>query len=144
MNAPLEWRAPSYEFSASHTRSGVAGMLMCLPPSASTMAFITDGREPAQPAAPQPLAPSTLCLADIERVGHALWHLHAFAQPPGREIHDADAAVGADDGEAAGAELDVGSRGFERHAGDLLALVDHLIRGFDDCRARRHDRLGAA
>src|SRR4029077_6170868 len=54
------------EFSASHTRSGVAGMLMCLPPSASTMAFITEGSEPAQPASPQPLAPSTLVLAGTE------------------------------------------------------------------------------
>ena len=54
------------ECSASHTRSGVAGMLMCLPPSASTMAFITDGSEPAQPASPQPLAPSTLVLAGTE------------------------------------------------------------------------------
>ena len=54
------------EFSASQTRSGVAGMLMCLPPSASTMAFITDGNEPAQPASPQPLAPSTLVVAGTE------------------------------------------------------------------------------
>ena len=53
-------------FSASHTLSGVAGMLMCLPPSASEMAFITEGREPAQPASPQPLAPSTFVLAGTE------------------------------------------------------------------------------
>src|SRR3990167_3067732 len=54
------------ELSASHTRSGVAGMLMCLPPSASTMAFMTEGSEPAQPASPQPLAPSTLVVAGTE------------------------------------------------------------------------------
>ena len=51
------------------------------------------------------------------------------------QLHDADAAVGADDGEAAALELDVGRRGLERHAGDLLALVDHLVGGFDDRRA---------
>ena len=54
------------EFSASHTRSGVAGMLMWRPPRASTMAFITEGREPAHPASPHPLAPSTLVLAGTE------------------------------------------------------------------------------
>jgi hypothetical protein len=54
------------ECSACQTRSGVAGMLMCLPPSASTMAFITEGSEPAQPASPQPLAPRTLVLAGTE------------------------------------------------------------------------------
>ncbi len=31
--------------------------------SASTSAFITDGRAPAQPASPQPLAPSGLVVA---------------------------------------------------------------------------------
>ena len=35
-------------------------------------------------------------------------------------------------------------RGFERDAGDLLALVDHLVGGFDDRRTARHDRLRAA
>ena len=48
------------------------------------------------------------------------------------QLHDADAAVGADDGEAAEPELDVGGRGLQRHAGDLLALVDHLVGGLDD------------
>jgi len=54
------------EFSAFQTRSGVAGMSIGFPPSASTMAFITDGREPAQPASPHPLAPSTLVFAGTE------------------------------------------------------------------------------
>src|SRR5438132_1080320 len=51
---------------ARQTRSGVAGMSMCrMPysPSASTSAFITEGSAPAQPASPQPLAPSTLVFA---------------------------------------------------------------------------------
>ncbi len=54
---------------ADHTRSGVAGMSMWRMPnsaSASTSAFITDGRAPAQPASPQPLAPSGLVVAGTE------------------------------------------------------------------------------
>src|SRR5205085_8449161 len=48
---------PRVEWTARHTRSGVAGISMWRTPnseSASTSAFITDGRAPAQPASPQP------------------------------------------------------------------------------------------
>src|SRR5437764_780725 len=51
---------------ACHTRSGLAGMSKWLIPSglrASTMAFITEVIDPAQPASPQPFAPSGLVVA---------------------------------------------------------------------------------
>src|SRR5437016_4847618 len=54
---------------ACHTRSGVAGMSMWRMPysdSASMSAFMTEGRAPAQPASPQPLAPSGFVVAGTE------------------------------------------------------------------------------
>ena len=48
---------------ARQIASGVAGMSIWRTPcgdSASTIAFITEGSEPAQPASPQPLAPTGL------------------------------------------------------------------------------------
>src|SRR5262245_26364660 len=46
---------------AAHTRSGVAGMSICRMPyadSASTIAFMIEEIDPAQPASPQPFTPS--------------------------------------------------------------------------------------
>src|ERR1051326_992575 len=51
------------------TRSGVAGMSIWRMPnseSASTSAFMTDGRAPAQPASPQPFAPSGFVVAGTQ------------------------------------------------------------------------------
>src|SRR4051812_16271563 len=48
---------------ARHTRSGVAGMSMCVMPSgesASTTAFMIAARAPTLPASPAPFAPSGL------------------------------------------------------------------------------------
>ena len=48
---------------ARHTVSGVAGMSMAATPSglrASTIAFISAGMAPTQPASPAPLTPSGL------------------------------------------------------------------------------------
>src|SRR4051794_6627451 len=58
--------AATTPFSMFHTFSGVAGISICTTPrsaSASTTAFITDGRAPAHPASPQPFAPSALVRA---------------------------------------------------------------------------------
>src|SRR6185437_10262940 len=54
------YRATRAAWMASHTLSGVTGMsISCTPTtwSASSTAFITAGRLPAQPASPQPFAP---------------------------------------------------------------------------------------
>ena len=49
---------PSGMSSTAQTRSGVAGMSRCCPPSASTTAFITAGSAPAHPASPHPFTPA--------------------------------------------------------------------------------------
>src|SRR5580692_10606295 len=60
-------------------------------------------------------------MADVQGVGHAFGQLHALAQLLS-QFHDADAAVGADDGEAPALELDIRRRRLECDTGDLLAL----------------------
>ena len=77
---PGRIRPPSPRRSPATPTSGVAGMSIWLMPnsdSASTRAFITAGSDPAQPASPQPLAPSGLVVqgegmaleAEIRHVG---------------------------------------------------------------------------
>ena len=50
----------------------------------------------------------------------------------GGERDDVDAAVGADDGEPAIGEGDIGRRGLQHFGRRLLALVDHRIGGQQD------------
>ena len=57
---------------------------------------------------------------------------------------DADAAVGAGDGEAAVLELDVAFRGFQQVRGELLALGDDLVADQDDGAAAHGGRARAA
>src|SRR5438094_229606 len=126
-------------------RCGVAGMSIWRMPcsaKASTTAFITAGSEPAQPASPQPLTPRILVVAGTGWLTKVKFGTSG-AQPLG-ELHDADRAVGADDGEIAGGELDIGDRGFEHEGGDRLAALDHLLAGLDDGGAARHHRFRAA
>ena len=60
------------------------------------------------------------------------------------DIEDADAAVGAGDGEAAALELDIGLRGFQQMRGELLALGDDLLGDHDDGAAAHGGRARAA
>ena len=56
----------SLTFMARQIFSDVAGISRCVMPNganASTMAFITAGREPEQPASPQPFTPKGLEVA---------------------------------------------------------------------------------
>src|SRR6516162_550948 len=55
---------PPYALSARHTRSGVAGISILAPASAT--AFITAAREAVVPASPTPLTPSGLV---VQRTG---------------------------------------------------------------------------
>ena len=72
----------------------------------------------------------------------ALRHL-AFAHAL-RQLHDADRAVGAGDGEAAVGEFDVAFGRFHQMRGRLLALCDHERGGLDDRLTGRGDRARAA
>ncbi len=82
-------------------------------------------------------------MGDVERLRRVGRRLRAVVQLL-RQIHDRDRAVGADDGEVAVLEGDVGRRGFERVRRQLLALLDDFHRGFDDRGAGMHDRFRAA
>ena len=81
-------------------------------------------------------------MIDIERGGHAVGHL-ALAQALG-ELHDADRAVGAGDGETAAFEFDVGFGGLHQMGRRLLALGDDERGRLDDRRPGRGDRARAA
>ena len=63
---------------------------------------------------------------------------------PVSEVHDADRAVRANDGEAAAAEFDIGGCCFQHMGGDVRALLDDLLRGGDDGVAGLHDGTAAA
>ena len=81
-------------------------------------------------------------MIDIERGGHAVGHL-AFAQALG-ELHDADRAVGAGDGETATFEFDVGFGGLHQMGRSLLALGDDECGRLDDRRPGCGDRTRPA
>ncbi len=80
-------------------------------------------------------------VVDIERGGGAVGQA-AVAQPL-RQVHDADAAIGSGDGEAAAAEIDIGFGRFQHIGSGGLALFDHQFRGLHDGLAARGDRAGA-
>ena len=82
-------------------------------------------------------------VADVERLRHVGRQAEARAQLVG-QLEDADAAVGAGDGEAAARELDVDGRGFEHMGRDLLALLDQLVAGLEEGLAGDQRRLRAA
>ena len=82
-------------------------------------------------------------MADVERLRHVGRQLQRRAQLVG-ELEDADAAVGAGDGEAAVRELDVDHRRLEHVGGDLLALLDQHVAGLEERLAGDQRRLRAA
>ena len=79
---------------------------------------------------------------DVERQRHALRH-PAFAHAL-RQIHDADRAVGAGDGEAALCEFDIAFGSLHQMRGGLLAFCNYERGGFHDRLTGRCDRARAA
>ena len=77
-------------------------------------------------------------MIDVERRRDAVRHL-AVAQLLG-ELHDADAAIGAGDGETPAGEFDVGFCRFQQMCRSRLALGDDQRGGFHDRHAARSDR----
>jgi len=68
---------------AFQTLSGLAGMSKWLIPSgrsASTIAFITEVIDPAQPASPQPFAPSGLVVAGTGWLAQSIDALMSYAR----------------------------------------------------------------
>src|ERR1700733_6483641 len=91
----------------------------------------------------RPRARSVADMDDVERLRRFGRQIDPAVYLAG-QLHDRDRAVGADDGELAALERNIGRRRFEHIAGELLAFLDDFCRAFDDRGAAVHDRFRAA
>ena len=127
--------------------------------SASTTAFITAGKDPAQPASPHPLAPSGLVFAGTgwQPFGKAEGEL-SWMRCTSRDCGNSGGSCNPRRNIVANSitsikrsvpaisnrpreNSNIGGRGFEYMRGNLPALLDHLLARPDNCGAACHQRF---